>query len=68
MAYVGVTAPTYTVNAIYLWTGGPDQAVMRIALQQGQRLAHRGGQGAAAQGAAGAAASPGCAELLERDG
>ncbi len=35
VAYVGVTAPTYTVNAIYLWTGGTDQAVMRIALRRG---------------------------------
>ena len=43
VAYVGVTAPTYTVNAIYLWTGGTDQAVMRIALQQGQRPARRRG-------------------------
>jgi multidrug efflux pump subunit AcrB len=33
VAYVGVTAPTYTVNAIYLWTGGTDQAVMRISLR-----------------------------------
>ncbi len=35
VAYVGVTAPTYTVNAIYLWTGGTDQAVVRIALRRG---------------------------------
>ncbi len=34
------TAPTYTVNSIYLWTGGVDQAVMRISLQKGQRPAH----------------------------
>jgi len=34
VAYVGVTAPTYTVNAIYLWTGGVDQAVMRISLKK----------------------------------
>jgi multidrug efflux pump subunit AcrB len=33
VAYVGQTAPTYTVNAIYLWTGGTDQAVMRMALK-----------------------------------
>ena len=34
VAYVGVTAPTYTVNAIYLWTGGVDQAVMRVSLRK----------------------------------
>ena len=38
VAYVGVTAPTYTVNAIYLWTGGTDQAVMRISLREGSGL------------------------------
>ena len=38
VAYVGVTAPTYTVNAIYLWTGGTDQAVMRIALRPNSGL------------------------------
>jgi multidrug efflux pump subunit AcrB len=34
VAYAGVTAPTYTVNAIYLWTGGVDQAVMRVSLKK----------------------------------
>jgi multidrug efflux pump subunit AcrB len=38
VAYVGVTAPTYTVNAIYLWTGGTDQGVMRIALRKDSGL------------------------------
>jgi multidrug efflux pump subunit AcrB len=38
VAYVGVTAPTYTVNAIYLWTGGTDQAVVRVALRRGSGL------------------------------
>ena len=35
VAYVGITAPTLTVNAIYLWTGGTDQSIMRIALREG---------------------------------
>jgi multidrug efflux pump subunit AcrB len=35
VSYVGVCAPTYTVNCIYLWTGGTDQAVMRVALRHG---------------------------------
>jgi multidrug efflux pump subunit AcrB len=34
VAYAGVTAPTYTVNAVYLWTGGTDSAVMRVALDK----------------------------------
>jgi multidrug efflux pump subunit AcrB len=38
VAYVGVTAPTYTVNAIYMWTGGTDQAVMRISLRHDSGL------------------------------
>jgi multidrug efflux pump subunit AcrB len=38
VAYVGVTAPTFTVNAIYLWTGGTDQAVMRVALRHDSGL------------------------------
>jgi len=33
VSYVGTTAPTYTVNSIYLWTSGTDQAVVRIALR-----------------------------------
>jgi multidrug efflux pump subunit AcrB len=34
VAYVGTTAPTYTVNAVYLWTSGTDQAVVRLALRR----------------------------------
>ena len=33
VSYVGVTAPTYTVNSIFLWTGGTDQSVIRVALK-----------------------------------
>ena len=29
---------TYTVNCIYLWTGGTDQAVVRVALRKGSGL------------------------------
>jgi multidrug efflux pump subunit AcrB len=32
VSYVGVCAPTFTVNCIYLWTGGTDQSVVRVAL------------------------------------
>jgi multidrug efflux pump subunit AcrB len=38
VAYVGTTAPTYTVNSVYLWTSGTDQAVIRIALRPEARL------------------------------
>jgi multidrug efflux pump subunit AcrB len=32
VAYVGIPAPTLTVNSIYLWSGGTDQSIMRVAL------------------------------------
>ncbi len=32
VAHIGQTAPTFTANAVFLWTSGPDQAVIRIAL------------------------------------
>ena len=38
VSYVGVTAPTYTVNAIFLWTGGTDQTVMRVSLRHDSGL------------------------------
>jgi multidrug efflux pump subunit AcrB len=38
VAYVGVTAPTYTANAIFLWTSGTDSTMMRVALNPGSGL------------------------------
>jgi multidrug efflux pump subunit AcrB len=38
VAYVGTTAPTYTVNCVYLWTSGTDQAVLRIGLREEAKL------------------------------
>ncbi len=32
VSHIGQTAPTFTANAVFLWTSGPDQAVLRIAL------------------------------------
>ncbi len=32
VAHIGQTAPTFTANAVFLWTSGPDQAVIRISL------------------------------------
>ena len=28
--YVGVVPPSYPINTVYLWTGGPEEAVMRV--------------------------------------
>lgn len=35
--YVGTQPPSYPVNLIYLFTAGPQEAVVRVALQQGMR-------------------------------
>jgi multidrug efflux pump subunit AcrB len=32
VAHIGQTAPTLTANAVFLWTSGPDQAVIRVTL------------------------------------
>ncbi len=34
VSHIGQTAPTFTANAVFLWTSGPDQAVIRIALNE----------------------------------
>jgi multidrug efflux pump subunit AcrB len=34
VSHIGQTAPTFTANAVFLWTSGPDQAVLRIALNE----------------------------------
>jgi multidrug efflux pump subunit AcrB len=34
VAHIGQTAPTLTANAVFLWTSGPDQSVIRIALNE----------------------------------
>jgi multidrug efflux pump subunit AcrB len=34
VAHIGQTAPTLTANAVFLWTSGSDQAVVRIALNE----------------------------------
>ncbi len=38
VSYIGVTAPTYTVNAIFQWTGGTDSALARVSLRHGSGL------------------------------
>ncbi|HVK09290.1 MAG TPA: efflux RND transporter permease subunit, partial [Gemmataceae bacterium] len=33
LGYIGVVPSSYPVNSVYLWTGGPEEAVMRIAFK-----------------------------------
>ncbi|HJZ59189.1 MAG TPA: efflux RND transporter permease subunit, partial [Gemmataceae bacterium] len=34
--YVGVVQSSYPINTIYLWMGGPEESVMRVALKPGK--------------------------------
>lgn len=34
LSYVGTQPPTYPINTIYLWTSGPQEAVVRVALRK----------------------------------
>ena len=36
VGYVGFIPSSYPINAIYQWTGGPEEAVLRIALKRGR--------------------------------
>ena len=38
VSHIGQTAPTFTANAVFLWTSGPDQAVIRIALNEAKKF------------------------------
>ena len=33
LGFVGVQPPSYPINTIYLWTGGPEEAVLQVALK-----------------------------------
>ncbi len=35
VGYVGTIPSTYPINAIYQWTGGPEEAILRVALKEG---------------------------------
>jgi multidrug efflux pump subunit AcrB len=35
LGYIGVVPPNYPINSVYLWMGGPEEAVMRVALKRG---------------------------------
>jgi multidrug efflux pump subunit AcrB len=34
VVYGGVSPSSYTINTVYLWTGGPEEAVLRVALRR----------------------------------
>jgi multidrug efflux pump subunit AcrB len=34
VVYGGVSPSSYTINTVYLWTGGPEEAVLRVALRK----------------------------------
>jgi multidrug efflux pump subunit AcrB len=35
VVFGGVSPSSYTINTVYLWTGGPEEAVLRVALRRG---------------------------------
>ncbi len=45
LGYVGVVPSSYPINSVYLWMGGPEEAVMRVSLTRGtlrvEELKHR---------------------------
>jgi multidrug efflux pump subunit AcrB len=34
LGYVGVVPPTFPINAVYHWSGGPEEVVVRVALRK----------------------------------
>jgi multidrug efflux pump subunit AcrB len=35
IGYVGVVPPSYPINSVYMWMGGPEEAVIRVKLKPG---------------------------------
>ncbi len=35
LGYVGTVPSSYPINSVFLWTGGPEEAVMRVSLKRG---------------------------------
>ena len=50
IGYVGLIPSSYPINAIYQWTGGPEEAILRVAMKAGGEGRHRTAQGAAPRG------------------
>ncbi len=38
VGYVGLLPSTYPINAIFQWTGGPEEAILRVALKEGSHV------------------------------
>jgi len=38
LAFVGVHAPNYPINLVYLWNGGPEEGIVQVQLKPGARL------------------------------
>jgi multidrug efflux pump subunit AcrB len=38
IGYVGLIPSSYPINAIFQWTGGPEEAILRVALKEGARV------------------------------
>ena len=39
LAFIGVHAPAYPINLIYLWNGGPEEGVLQLQLKSGASVA-----------------------------
>lgn len=42
LSYVGTQAASYPINTVFLWTNGPQQAVLNVALKPGAGISARG--------------------------
>src|SRR5262249_3110619 len=38
LGYVGTVPTSYPINAVYQWSRGPEEAILRIALKRGSRV------------------------------
>ncbi len=38
IGYVGLIPSSYPINAIYQWTGGPEEAILRVAMKAGAKV------------------------------
>ena len=47
IGYVGLIPSSYPINAIYQWTGGPEEAILRVAMKEGAKVDIEAPQGAA---------------------
>ena len=38
IGYVGLIGSSYPINTIFQWTGGPEEAILRVAIKEGSRV------------------------------